>query len=268
MDAHGRTESRGIVPMSVSNYQTMDSKLRTPSDTPIEVLYLGRTRYSETWELQKKLQRELIDGIGAEKLLLCEHHPVVTTGKSTKAGNLLISEELLRAKNIELFAVERGGDVTYHGPGQIVGYPILNLNHYRRDVAWYMRTLEQVIIELLQQFGVPGERRDGRTGVWTKPSYDGTVSPERKIASIGVRISRWCTMHGFALNVLDCTQGFSNINPCGFTDIEVTSIEQERSRLNKPIDTADLLPEVTRVLGKTFVDVFSLLRSTTDATNH
>lgn len=180
-------------------------------------------------------------GEGEETLILCEHDPVITIGRSAKAGNLTASPERLAGLGIEAIEIERGGDITYHGPGQLVAYPLLDLNNHRRDVGWYLRLLEDVVIDTLQAFGITGLRYPGRTGVWTQVPENvinfGLLGPSvapahaerpRKIASLGVRLSRWCTLHGLALNVLDCRSGFQCINPCGFTDIDMTSMAAER----------------------------------------
>lgn len=184
---------------------------------------LGLTNFSEVWELQRKLQSELIAGTGEDHLILCEHTPVITIGRSAKKSateyqNLLVDRGELQRAGIEIFEIERGGDITYHGPGQLVGYPVLNLSSRRKDVGWYMRSLEEIIIQTMRDFGLNGIRISGRTGVW--------VSETLKIASIGIRISRWCTMHGFSLNLFDQSAGFSYINPCGFSAVKMTSFEE------------------------------------------
>ena len=184
-----------------------------------EAIRLGVRAYREVWELQKKLLAELIENRGGESVIVCQHHPVITVGKSSREENLLVSEGALQACGIELFRVERGGDMTYHGPGQLVMYPILDLRRRTQDVAWYMRNLEEVVIRTLFRYGVTGRRIQGKTGVW--------IDSTSKIASLGVRISRWCTMHGLALNVRNCEKGFSFINPCGFRSIRMVSMEQQ-----------------------------------------
>ncbi|MBX7145081.1 MAG: lipoyl(octanoyl) transferase LipB [Oligoflexia bacterium] len=227
---------------------------------PIHILSLGRKPYSEVWELQKSLQRALIDGSGTAHLILCEHTPVITIGRSGSTKNVLVPSADLQRRGVELFEIERGGDVTYHGPGQLVAYPIIDLNLKKRDVGWYMRSLEQVVIQTLDRFGVHGERIPGKSGVWTpnaENAIDSAVlaaSPRQKISSIGVRISRWCTLHGLSLNVDDCRSGFQLINPCGFTDIGVTSIEQETKR-KVP------LASVQEALCAEFLELFDYARS-------
>ncbi len=192
----------------------MSSKVEPP-----DFLELGLRPYREIWDLQKKLQGELISGAGSQKIIMCEHPAVITLGTSAEASNVLAKEETLKSRGIEVVKIERGGDVTYHGPGQLVVYPILNLNNYRRDVDWYLRLLEGAIIDTMAEFGISGIRIQGKTGVWT--------SPTKKIASIGVRFSRWCSMHGLSLNVTNCSDGFDLINPCGFKDIQIASFETE-----------------------------------------
>jgi len=182
----------------------------------LDVAWLGRVPYGEALELQRRLAQDRIDGrIPHDRLLLLEHPPVVTMGRTSQPAHVL------RAEGIDLFEVERGGDVTYHGPGQLVGYPILDLTGYRQDLHWYLRTLEQALIEALASLGITADRRSGCTGVWTA---------ERKIASIGVHVKQWVTWHGFALNVTTDLQAFDRIVPCGIAGVEMTSIEREGGR--------------------------------------
>lgn len=217
----------------------------------LTLIHLGReTSYREVWELQKRLQGELIAGSGTPHLLLCEHRPVITIGKSGAQSNVLIPEKTLQEKGVELFTIERGGDATYHGPGQIVGYPILNLTHLRRDVGWYVRSLEEVILRTLAEYNIPGIRIPGRAGVWLDTKSEGKQSTDRKIAFIGVKLSRWCTLHGFSLNVQPCRDGFRLINPCGFTNIEVTSMVEETSAQVE-------VREVTEKLIHHFAEIFT-----------
>lgn len=229
--------------MAVQATQLMNNK-------PLVVENLGRISYRAAWERQKLLQRQLIDKKTADHLLICEHEAVITIGRSTKPGNIIASESTLSQQGIEVIEIERGGDVTYHGPGQLVVYPILDLNRSKRDVGWYMRTLEEVIILSLAEYGIKGERISGKTGVWiTSQNLDLGLKANRKIASIGVRISRWCTMHGFSLNVKDCSLGFSFINPCGYKEIEITSIQQEQNII---VETKQLSESLVR----NFCDLF------------
>jgi lipoyl(octanoyl) transferase len=228
---------------------------------PLEIIDLGLRPYAEVWELQRSRHRALIDGQGGEVLFLCRHHPVITFGRSTAPESLLVSREKLSELGIELFEIERGGDATFHGPGQLVMYPIINLALRRRDVAWYMRGLEETVIRMMAEFNVQGTRITGKTGVWTTPGNNDIESSPRKIASLGVRLSRWCSLHGLSLNVLDCSGGFSLINPCGFNDIRVTSIEEELASqsCNQP-KPAPGLSLIQDSLIRHFNDIFDLGR--------
>ncbi len=211
-----------------------------------KVLRAGLRPYREVWELQRSLQQALMDRADEESLILCEHEPVITIGKSAKKENILCPVDELAAKGVDVFEIERGGDVTYHGPGQVVGYPILDLNRHRRDVHWYMRGLEEVLIRALERYEIRGERLEGKTGVWVR---DTGKYPYLKIASLGVRLSRWVTLHGFALNVKDCSSGFSLINPCGFRSDEMTCMEAVSGRSFSMMD-------VTDDVGTSFLDFF------------
>lgn len=237
----------------------MTSLTPAPESTPLKVVNLGVCSYGETWALQKKLQQALIRGEGQDTLLICEHQAVITSGTSTKDESLLSSPEALNRNQIEFFDIERGGDITYHGPGQLVGYPIINLANKRRDVHWYMRGIEEAIIRSLAHFEVHSERINGRTGVWTQGVDPAGQTPARKIASIGVRISRWCSMHGFALNVLDQSAGFSHILPCGFNDIVVSSMEQELRWQGLVRTRSFSVAEVAPVVVSKFCEVFGYI---------
>lgn len=185
----------------------------------LDVLGLGRKPYAETLELQRRLANDRITGrIERDLLILVEHQPVVTLGRSFHPENLTTPPAALRARGIELFEIERGGDVTFHGPGQLVGYPIFDLKEHRQDVHWFLRQLEESLIRSLASFEITGERRSGHTGVWTGG---------RKIASIGVHLKRWVTWHGFALNVTTDLSYFDLIVPCGIPEVVMTSIHRE-----------------------------------------
>src|ERR1035437_640865 len=167
----------------------------------MQLIKLGLTPYQEAWDLQREVFRGVVSGEEEDTLILCQHPHVYTFGRASERtngamANFLLSDEMLRALHAEKFEIERGGDVTYHGPGQLVGYPILNLAHFKEDLGWYLRALEEVIIGVLEQFGITGFRIAGRTGVWV-----GEEGSEEKICAIGVHASRWCTMHGFGFNV-------------------------------------------------------------------
>ncbi len=172
--------------------------------------------------------------------LLCEHPPVYTLGKSGKKENVLMSDDDLVKNNIEFFDTNRGGDITFHGLQQIVGYPILDLEKYYTDIGKYLRGLEELVILTIGEYGIKGERSSGETGVWIEPGIKGK---ERKICAIGVRCSRWVTMHGFALNVNTDLGYFNNIVPCGIENKQVTSIEKE---LGHDVDYAEAKEKIKR----------------------
>jgi lipoate-protein ligase B len=189
------------------------------SERELWVVRQGVTRYGEILELQRRLAAARITGeIGQDVLLLLEHEPVVTLGRSSKDKNVIASKEFLASRGIELFEVERGGDVTFHGPGQLVGYPIIDLKRHKQDLHWYLRQLEQALISTLGEFGIAAERNTGYTGVWTGG---------RKIASIGVHARDWVTWHGFALNVTTDLSYFDLIVPCGIDGVVMTSVANE-----------------------------------------
>jgi lipoyl(octanoyl) transferase len=182
---------------------------------------LGVMPYATALDLQREVARLRIAGTIAEDvLLLVEHPPVVTLGRSAKEQHLLASPELLEARGVERFEVERGGDVTFHGPGQLVGYPIIDLKRHRRDLHWYLRQVEEALIVALAGFGIGVERSAGQTGVWTQGGG-------RKIASIGVHARDWVTWHGFALNVTTDLSYFDLMIPCGIQSVTMTSIARE-----------------------------------------
>ncbi len=185
---------------------------------PLEIRDLGRVPYGEALELQRALADDRINGRIPDTLLLLEHPPVITLGRGTRESSLPIDPEALRLRGVEVFEIERGGDVTYHGPGQLVGYPIIDLQQHKPDLHWYLRRLEQVLIDALAGLGIAAERRDKYTGVWTSG---------RKIASIGIHVRQWVTWHGFALNVTTDLSPFSLIVPCGIPDVEMTSVARE-----------------------------------------
>nr|WP_321521251.1 lipoyl(octanoyl) transferase LipB [uncultured Macellibacteroides sp.] len=190
---------------------------------------LGRIAYSLALDKQNENFHQLLtykeDGLkGENKLLFCEHDPVFTIGKSGKDSNLLVPELLLQQKGITLFHIDRGGDITYHGPGQITGYPIFDLDQFGIGLKKYVHTVEDIVIEFLSQYNIQAERLDGATGVWIDANVAGSA---RKICAIGVKSSRFVTMHGFALNINTDMDYYSLINPCGFVDKGVTSLEKE-----------------------------------------
>lgn len=211
-----------------------------------EVLFhdLGRRNsYKEIWDYQERLLKENTDRKAllrsadpavmeallptVHRLLFVEHEPVYTLGKNGKEEHVLISEEERVKRNIEYFHINRGGDITFHGPGQLVGYPILDLEKFKTDLGWYLRNLEEVIILTLAEYGVKGDRSPGETGVWIDPDSKGK---ERKICAMGIKCSRWITMHGFAFNINTDLDYFSHIVPCGIENKQVTSLQKELGR--------------------------------------
>ncbi len=183
---------------------------------------LGRREYAEVLELQRDLCRQRIAGeIDQDILLLVEHEPVITLGRGTHPESLPVPKAEIERRRVEVFEVERGGDVTYHGPGQLVGYPIIDLRRHREDLHWYLRRLESGLIDALGQLGIQAEPNPGLTGVWTRG---------RKLASIGIHVKQWVTFHGFALNVTTDLSYFDLIVPCGIRDVVMTSVATELGR--------------------------------------
>lgn len=231
------------------------------ADAPlVQLHYLKNLKYKEVWDFQKTMQRNLIQNkrkkLGKDAFIelinpsghfiLCEHRPVYTIGKSGNSDNLLINEEELAYKEIEYFKINRGGDITYHGPGQLTGYLILDLDDYYHDVHKYVRDIEEAIILFLRNFGINGERIDGFTGVWLNDA-----NGQRKICAIGVHMSRWVSLHGFALNINTDLSYFKNIIPCGINEQgkEVTNLSSE---LGKDIYVKDVFEK----LQYSFTEVF------------
>jgi lipoyl(octanoyl) transferase len=211
--------------------------------TTIQAEWIGRMPYAEAWDLQRQVFNEVLSGARPNTFLLCEHPDVITLGRNARSdANLLHSRELLEANGYEVFDVDRGGDVTYHGPGQLVGYPIIRLADFREDLGWYMRTIEELIIRAIAAYGLEGARRTGMSGVWCDSG---------KICAIGVRASRWVTMHGFALNVTTDLGRFQAIVPCGIADYGVTSILAETGE-------SRTLEEVARRVVGVWDEVFAV----------
>ena len=198
---------------------------------------LGFKEYKIVLSLQKKLQKQRIAGNTQDTLILVEHEPVYTLGKNANKHHLLQS----RDKSVEVHKIERGGDVTFHGPGQLVGYPILDLRNYKKSVSWYMRTLEELTIRVLKEFDIKGSRIKGLTGVWVE---------NKKIAAQGVRISRWVTMHGFSINVCPQLSYYDGIIPCGIFDYDVTSMEE---CLNKKLSVKKIKNSVAEIFLELFI---------------
>lgn len=225
----------------------------------VKCIDLGLIDYKEAWEYQEKLFAEIVSvkiqnrtQPGNQQLttnnyfLFCEHPHVYTLGKSGDTQNLLINEKQLEEKNATFYKINRGGDITYHGPGQIVGYPILDLDNFFTDIHKYLRFLEEMVILTLSEYGIEAGRSKGETGVWLDV---GIPHKARKICALGVRASRWVTMHGFAFNINTDLSYFGNIIPCGITDKAVTSLNKE---LGRKVDEE----EVKEKLKKHFANLF------------
>jgi len=221
---------------------------RAPSGAPpLYVLELGLVDFTRALALQRRAAVMRISGeLPADLLILCEHPPVVTLGRSAKsAGHLLVTADALAARGAELHEIERGGDVTFHGPGQLVGYTIIDLKQHKRDLHWFLRQTEEAIIRAVAPFGVRAERNAGFTGVWVQG---------RKLASIGVHARDWVTWHGFALNVTTDLSWFDTIVPCGIDGVTMTSVEREMVGAQG----AELAQAVRAATAQAFATVFGL----------
>lgn len=214
---------------------------------------LGIKDYKECWDYQEKLLSKVISQKKSDKaptsknyFLLVEHPHVYTLGKSGEEHNLLIRPEFLKEIEANYYKIDRGGDITYHGPGQLVGYPIIDLEYYKISVRQFIEKIEDAIIATIAEYGIKGGRKKGATGVWLDPEKPAKT---RKICAIGVRVSRYVSMHGFALNVNTDMRYFSYINPCGFVSSSVTSIEQE---LGRKID----MQEVKEIVKEKFNTIY------------
>ncbi len=209
------------------------------------ILDLGLIDYAEAWALQKRIVAARKADAMEDVLLLCEHPHVITLGRNGKREHLLASERVLRQRGVEFHATDRGGDITYHGPGQIVGYPILNLAEIRRDVVWYVRMLEEAMIRATAEFGIEAGRETGKTGIWARTASGAA----EKLAAIGVHISRWVTSHGFAYNVSTDLRYFDLIVPCGISDRKPASLEK---LLDRRVERAEAAPRIVRHFGGVF----------------
>jgi lipoyl(octanoyl) transferase len=213
---------------------------------------LGFIGYEAAWELQRRVVAARKLALIPDVLLLCEHPHVITLGRSGKTEHLLASEHLLKQMGVEFHSTNRGGDITYHGPGQIVAYPILNLAQIRRDVVWYVRQLEEAMIRATAEYGIAAKRCEGRTGIWVDvASGDAPAGAhsEEKLGAIGVHISRWVTSHGLAYNVATDLRYFDLIVPCGISDKRATSLER---LLGRRVEMADAARRLARHLGDCF----------------
>ena len=208
------------------------------ANTQIDIHDLGKLLYKKTWNYQKELLKKRSNNEINDTLILVEHEPVFTLGKNADENHILQNYP----DNIKTYQIERGGDVTYHGPGQLVAYPILDLRNYKKSISWYMRSLEQVIIDTLFDYNITANRKNGLTGVW----YN-----NEKIAALGVRVSRWITMHGFSLNVNPDLNHYKNIIPCGIFEHGVTSMS---NILNKHVE----YEHVKKTIIKKFINQFKI----------
>jgi lipoyl(octanoyl) transferase len=212
---------------------------------------INERHYKEVWDYQEKLLAESVAAKAKKEmpvnyLLFTEHYPVYTLGKNGKKENVLINEEERLEKKVEYFHINRGGDITFHGPGQLVGYPIFDLDQFKTDLGWYLRSVEEVIILTVAEYGLQGARSKGETGVWLEPWNKGY---ERKICAMGIRCSRWVTMHGFAFNINTDLSWFDHIIPCGIENKKVTSLELE---LGHKIAMNEVKEKVKRNFEKVF----------------
>lgn len=201
----------------------------------------GLIDYRQAWERQRQYVQQIQQGIRGSTLVFCEHPAVITIGRAGTIANVICTAEELARRGIDLVETDRGGDVTLHNPGQLVGYPLFDLTKFRMDLHWFVRQLERCIIAAIGQWGIIGEQVEGLTGVW--------IESHRKICAIGIRCSRWVTSHGFALNVANDLRQFECIIPCGIADREVTSMERE---LGMPV----AVTEVAAVVESVFCGVF------------
>jgi len=225
--------------------------------TTCRIVDLGLIGYAEAYALQKRIVAARKADALEDVLLLCEHRPVITQGRNGKREHLLVSEQLLQRRSVDFFETSRGGDITYHGPGQIVGYPILHLGAIRKDVVWYVRMLEEVMIRATTDFGISAMREAGKTGVWVAPAQDRPApsalpAPGRdpeKIGAIGVHISRWVTSHGFAYNVSTDLRLFDLIVPCGIAGRKATSLEK---LLARAVSLREVTPRLVHHFGELF----------------
>ena len=201
------------------------------------ILDLGLSDYNDTWKLQKKLQSKRILGEVEDHLLLVEHPPVFTLGKNASKQHIINNSD-----DVSIIQTDRGGNITFHGPGQLVGYPILDLNHYKRSITWYMRELEQLVIDVLSEYDIKASRKKGLTGTWVK---------DKKIAALGVRISKWVTMHGFSLNINPDLNFYKHIIPCGIKEYGVTSMAKIMGNEVPSMD--EIKTKMTKRFTKNFV---------------
>ena len=218
---------------------------------------IGKSSFSDAWEYQEDIFKKIIDQKIKNRsnenkmetnnfLIITEHDPVYTIGKSGDISNLLLNDDEMKTQGIEFYKINRGGDITYHGPGQIMGYPIIDLDNFFTDINLYLRKLEEVIINTLKSYDLEGFTIKGETGVWVKDNN----GLSKKVCAFGIRASRWVTMHGFSFNVNPELNYFKNIIPCGITDKGVTSVSELKNRIIE-------MNEVKQILYKNFAESFS-----------
>ena len=218
---------------------------------------IGKSSFSDAWEYQEDIFKKIIDQKIKNRsnenkmetnnfLIITEHNPVYTIGKSGDISNLLLNDDEMKTQGIEFYKINRGGDITYHGPGQIMGYPIIDLDNFFTDINFYLRKLEEVIINTLESYDLEGFTIKGETGVWVKDNN----GLSKKVCAFGIRASRWVTMHGFSFNVNPELNYFKNIIPCGITDKGVTSVSELKNRIIE-------MNEIKQILYKNFAESFN-----------
>jgi lipoate-protein ligase B len=203
----------------------------------------GIIPFDEAWERQRELALRVEQGLAPSTLVLCQHPSVITIGRTGSQTNVIAARELLQGLGINVVEIDRGGDATLHNPGQLVGYPIFNLTDFKQDLHWFLREIEQCIIDAIAEYGLVGDRVDGLTGVW--------IEEQRKVCAIGIHCRRWITYHGFALNVCNDLNEFSYIIPCGITDKAVTSVQAE-------CKTQVTVDEISAVVAERFLQSFAV----------
>jgi lipoyl(octanoyl) transferase len=231
------------MPDRKSNFAGEIKKIRSHAQTCWEVT-VGLLSYGRALELQRRCVAARKTGLIPDVLILCEHPHVITLGRNGRRENLLASHHLLEQMNVEFYSTDRGGDITYHGPGQLVGYPIMDLAAIRRDVRWYACRLEEVMIRAAAFFGISADRSAGKIGIWV-----GGPAGSEKLGAIGVHVSRWVTSHGFAFNVSTDLRYFDLIVPCGIADCRATSLEK---LLARRVTLAGVSPVITEFFGEIF----------------
>ena len=215
---------------NLSNNQIINEIKNSNKNNDINFLFLGKREYTSAWELQNEIHALVKNNSISSVVLYLEHNHVYTLGKNADTDFILNNYP----DDIEIIETDRGGQVTYHGPGQLIGYPIINLNNYKKSVSWYMRSLEEIIILTLKDYGIPSSRKDGMTGVWIE---------DDKICAMGVRISRWVSMHGFALNLNPEMKYYDGMIPCGIQEFGIPSLSE---LLNENIDINEVIESITK----------------------